>query len=208
MKKNLFLIFLSFLTLASIAQLPVIVTDCTVTYAISGSDAVTNNNLTGAIKLFYIKGKMSRTDLQSQNYKQTLIYDSQSGSAVVLKEIGAEKYMSKLSREEWKKENSRYEGLSLKLTSQTKTILGYECKQAVASLNDGSSYNIYFAAAITSSASENPYQFKDVPGFVLEYETTGANGISKITYTATSINLNPVPASKFEIPSSGYRMLK
>ena len=208
MKKNLFLLFTIFCLTAAIAQQPVIVTDCTVTYSITGNDAATNTNLAGASKMVYVKGKMSRIDLIGQNYKQSVIYDNQTGTAIVLKEIGGEKYISKLSRDECKGENKRYEGLSLALTTQTKMILGYECKKAIAKLKDGTVYSIYYTTAITPSASENPYQFKDVPGFVFEYETTGSNGASKITYTATLINLNPVPASRFEIPAAGYRILK
>jgi GLPGLI family protein len=208
MKKNLlFLLFiLSFKS--SNAQRQVIVGDCTVTYTITGSDAATNNNLAGATKTLYIKGKMSRIDMIGNNYKQSMIYDNESETAVILKEIGAEKYISTFNSNEWKKENKRYEGLTVTLTNETKTILGYECKKAVAHLKDGSSYNIYYAPAIMPSANENPYQFKAVPGFILEYETSGNKNLSKIIYTATLINFNPVPASRFQIPSSGYRVLK
>jgi hypothetical protein len=31
------------------------------------------------------------------------------------------------------------------------------------------------------------------------------NGTLTIKYTVSKINLNPVPASKFDIPKSGYR---
>jgi hypothetical protein len=40
-------------------------------------------------------------------------------------------------------------------------------------------------------------------GLPLEYELI--NGNFKIHYTASKINLNPVPASKFDMPKSGYR---
>jgi hypothetical protein len=53
---------------------------------------------------------------------------------------------------------------------------------------------------------EFEYQFRDVPGFVLEYESQeGDKGV--IRYTATKINLSPVQASRFDIPVSGYRLL-
>jgi len=95
----------------------------------------------------------------------------------------------------------------LKLDDDVKTILGYECKKAIVKLKNGSIYNMYYTTAIIPSASENPFEFKDVPGFVLEYET-GGNKSSKITYTAIQINFDPVPASKFKIPTSGYRVLE
>lgn len=208
MIKNLFLFFLVFSIKRAVAQQPVLVSDCTVTYTINGSDAATNSNLTGATKLFYVKGKMSRIDIIGQNYKQSVICDNKTGATVVLKEIGAEKYMSKLSADEWKKENKRFEGLTLTLTGETKTIQNYECKKAIGQLKDGSSFSIYYSKNIIPSASENSFQFKDVPGLILEYETSGSNGSSKIIYTATTINLDPVPSSRFVIPVSGFRVLK
>lgn len=190
------------------AQHTMVIGDCTVTYKIAGGDPATNNNLSGATKIFYVKGKMARTDVIGSNYRQSVIYDNSTGTAVVLREIGGEKYMSTLSPEDWKKQNSLFEGQTLTLQNDTKTILGYECKKAVAKLKDGSIYNMYYTSAIIPSASENPYEFKDVPGFVLEYETGGNDKTSKITYTAVQINFDPVPASKFKIPTSGYRVLK
>ena len=73
-------------------------------------------------------------------------------------------------------------------------------------LKDGSSFAIYYATAIVPSVKEFEYQFKDIPGFVLEYESQEADN-KKIKYTATKINLSPVTASKFDIPTSGYRLL-
>ncbi len=208
MKISLLLFFALFLLLPAFTRQAILVADCTVSYSIEGSNAATNSNLSGASKQVYVKGKMSRTDVSGQNYKQSIIYDKQTGSVTVLKEIGAEKYMSKLSKDEWKEENRRFDGLTITFTDETKTILSYECKKAVAVLKDGSSYSIFYSTAIKPSTSENPYQFKDIPGFVLEYETKGGKETSKITYTATSINFNPVSASRFEIPVSGYRILK
>jgi hypothetical protein len=66
---------------------------------------------------------------------------------------------------------------------------------------------MYYATEIIPSVNENDYQFKAIPGFVLEYESEIDKGKSKITFTATKINLSPVPAAKFEIPKSGYKIL-
>lgn len=208
MKKLLFLFFLACISYNLIAQNPVVVGDCTLTYTVSGGDASTNKNLTGTTKTFYVKGKMSRVDLNSEGFNQTIIYDNKTGIAVILKEVGSEKYKSNFSAEQWKNENKRFEGLKITTTNEKKTILGYDCKKVIATLKDGSSYSMYCATAIAPSATENSYQFKDVPGFILQYETSFGTNAAKITFTATMINFNPVPASKFEIPSSGYRLLQ
>ncbi|MEK7198521.1 MAG: hypothetical protein AAB212_01175, partial [Bacteroidota bacterium] len=59
---------------------------------------------------------------------------------------------------------------------------------------------------IIPSVREFEYEFKDIPGFVLEFESQEAQS-KKIRYTATKINLAPVQASKFDVPKSGYRLL-
>lgn len=207
MKRNLLLIFFLFSAYLVTAQNTVVVGDCTVLFNINGGDAGTNKNLSGTTKTLYVKGKLARADLSSSNFKQSIICDNTAGTAVVLKEVGSEKYKSVYTAEKWNKENKRYEGMKVTFTNEKKTILGYECKKAIATLKDGSSSSMYYTTAIMPSANENPFQFKDIPGFVLEYETTSGANRSKIVYTATMINFNPVPASRFEIPDTGYRLL-
>jgi len=151
---------------------------------------------------------MSRVDISTEGFSQSIIYDSKTGKAVILKEVGSEKYKSIFTAEQWKIENKRFEGVQIVTTNEKKTILNYECKKVIATLKDGSSYTLYCATAIAPSTQENPYQFKDVPGLVLQYETSSSTNDAKITFTAAVINFSPVPASKFEIPSTGYRLLE
>jgi hypothetical protein len=65
---------------------------------------------------------------------------------------------------------------------------------------------LYYATNIAPSVKEFEYQFKDVPGFVLEYESQEQEG-KKVRYVANKINLSPVLSTKFDIPVSGYRIL-
>src|SRR3954447_798962 len=122
------LLFLSFILSFQLSkpQSQLVIGDCTVTYLITGSNAETNKNIAGTTKTLYIKGKMSRIDIIGNNYKQSVIYNNETGTAVILKEIGAEKYMSTFTSDEWKKENIQFEELTVTLTNETKTILGYE----------------------------------------------------------------------------------
>ena len=184
------------------AQSQLVIGDCTVTYLITGSNAETNENLAGTTKTLYIKGKMSRIDMVGNNYKQSVVYDNETGAAVILKEIGAEKYKSTFTSSEWKKQNKQFEGLTVTLTTEAKTILGYECKKAVAHLKDGSYYNVYYAPAIIPSANENPYQFKDIPGLVLQYEIYG-NKNSSGNFASSPSALAPAPLSTAAIWTSG-----
>ncbi|GAC1394984.1 MAG: hypothetical protein NVSMB63_14360 [Sediminibacterium sp.] len=188
-----------------------VVAECAVTYNLSVEEGAANKDMTeslrSSVKTVYIKGNNSRTDLVSPSYTQSLIYDRNSSSAVILREFGSNKFMTILDAAKWKEANKRYEGMIINYdATETRTILGYACKKAVIQLRDGSSFMLYYATNIVASVKEFEYQFKDIPGFVLEYEAKD-EGNKKIKYTATKINLSPVQASRFDIPTSGYRLL-
>jgi hypothetical protein len=77
----------------------------------------------------------------------------------------------------------------------------------IAKLTDGSSFNVFYTPSIIPTNLQYEYQFKDLPGFVLEYEALTEDGKSKINYSATKITLVPVPVAKFDLPKTGYRVL-
>jgi GLPGLI family protein len=203
------LLFLSFASAAQQKQR--VLAECTVDYSVNTDDVEGIDNsiietFKSTSKTVYIKGNQSRVDLKSTAFSQAVIYNKKSGDAVILREIGGNKFLTKLSNAAWTKSNSRYENAKLTLLDETKIILGYECKKAVLTLADSLNLNLYYTIGFTPSVNEFEYQFKNVPGFVLEYEAQDKSGI-KVRYIATKINLNPVSASKFEIPTSGYRLL-
>jgi GLPGLI family protein len=184
------------------------VAECVVNYSIVFDSSLAKNTASSTVssKVVYIKGNDCRTDVTSPSFSQTIFYDKSSGNAVVLREFGNNKIMTKLNKLQWIEKNNKFEGATISMIGDTKNILGYECKKAIIQAKEGNSITVFFATAITPSVKEFEYQFKDIPGFVLEYEEARENG-NKIKYTATKINLSPVQASKFDVPSSGYRLL-
>lgn len=211
MKTYVFFItsFFMQVTVASAQQR--MVAECAITYSISAEEGNADKDvvesLKASTKTVYIKGNDSRTDLISPSFKQSVLYNKNTRSAVILRELGNNKFMTKLDNSQWASENKRYEGMTVSLSNnESKTILGYECKKAVLQLKDGSVFTIFYATNIIPSVKEFEYQFKDIPGFVLEYESQEAES-KKIKYTAVKINLSPVQASRFDIPTSGYRLL-
>lgn len=207
MKRYCFIILLLLTYALGYTQEPKVVSDCTATFSITSNKAATNNNLAGAVKTLYVKGNVIRVEVTSSAFTQSVIYNNASGDAVLLKEMGNDKFIKKIDAEGFKQQNSNYEGMKISYTGETKTILGYDCKKGTATLKNSSVFTFYYTTSLKLSATENPYQFKDIPGFVLEYEIAGDDKTSKITYTATRVNFNPVPASKFDIPTTGYRTL-
>ena len=180
------------------------VAECTINYSIT-TDSSNSNPISATKKVVYIKGNDSRTDIISSSLSQTIFYDKTSGNAVVLREFGNNKIMTKLTKSQWLEKNKKFDGISISLISDKKNILGYECKKATLQTKEGSVVTVFYATAIIPSVKEFEYEFKDVPGLVLEYETVEDG--KQIKYTATKINLSPVQTSKFDIPTSGYRIL-
>ncbi len=180
------------------------VAECTINYSIT-TDSSNANPMAATKKIVYIKGNDSRTDIISSSLSQTIFYDKTSGNAVVLREFGNNKIMTKLTKSQWLEKNKKFDGININLLSDTKNILGYECKKATLQTKEGNVVTVFYATAIIPSVKEFEYEFKDVPGLVLEYETVEDG--KQIKYTATKINLSPVQTSKFDIPTSGYRIL-
>ncbi len=201
---GIFIIFFSFFFFRSIAQqTKKLVAECTITYSIKISDNEKNEQ---TIKKLYIKGRKTRSEISLSSFYQATIFDNKTGEAVILKEIGGDKYISTFNAQQWKNRNKRWNNVSVKETNEMKNILNFPCRKVITTLQDGSSFAVYYTINLTASATENPFQFKNIPGLILEYESLGDND-KNIEFKAVDMNFSPVPAAKFTIPSSGYRIL-
>jgi GLPGLI family protein len=193
------------------AQEPKLLSECTIVYDLTVEDpnvsAQVASSMAGASKVVYIKGSKVRTELNSKAFQQVIIQDSKTDTSIVLQEMGNTKYISYLDSRKRAEQNKRFEGITISNTGETKIILGYECKKAVATLRDGSLYNVYYAPSVIPSNQQFEYQFKDLQGLPLEYETQSVDGKTRVKYSAVKITLTPVPAAKFDLPKTGYRVL-
>ncbi len=185
-----------------------IVAECTVVYKVESQDASDASMRQKATKTVYIKSNNARIDLVAPSYTQSTIYNKTTATASVLRSFGEDKYMTPLNTKQWRSINAALDSIQIQITGDSATILDYSCKKAVMKLKDGTLVTVYFTAAIIPSVREYEYMFKDIPGFVLGYEMIDAAGI-KTAFRATQINLyNPVSASKFDIPTKGYRIIE
>lgn len=204
------IIILGFAINFTFAQNIRVIAECTVTYTVSldenVKDKTTANLLSTTTKTLFLKGNHSKVELISPSFKQTVIFEKATGSAIILREIGNNKFMTKLDNSKWVAQNAKYTDAVFTTTNDTKIILGYPCKKGILKLKDSSSFIIYYATSIVPSVKEFEYQFKEIPGFVLEYEAQEQDG-KVIKYVANKINLSPVLATEFEVPSTGYRIL-
>lgn len=169
----------------------------------SGDKSKTANNSEGATNTIYIKGNLVRFEIASSLFSSSTIYDSKTGLGVILKELSGQKLLIHLSPENWHEVNKPYDGIVFTNSSETKTIAGYKCVKATGKTSSGSELIVYYTTEIVPENKDYNTKFRNLDGLPLEYQLINNN--LKIQYTVSKINLNPVPASKFDIPKSGYR---
>jgi GLPGLI family protein len=207
MKKRIFILLMGLVGFVMGAEAQRKVSELTLVYDASISSGSKEPKMADALdghnKTIYVKGNMSRAEMVSALFSSATIHDSKTGSSVVLKEVSGQKLLIRMTAENWAENNKRYEGITFTNTNETKTIAGYNCIKAVAKLPDGTTFTVYYTPDIVPENKEYDYQFKNLNGLPLEYELV--QGKLTIKYTVSKINMNPVPASKFDIPKTGYR---
>lgn len=161
--------------------------------------------LDGATTTVYLKGSQSRTEMVSGLGSEATIYNATTDNGVILKDYSGQKLMITLTPQDWQKNNQKYDGIVFENTGETTEIAGFNCQKAIAKLKDGSTFTVYYTNDVTVSNKEYDYQFKTLPGLAVQYEMQ--NGKMKFKFTLAKINYSIVPASKFEIPKTGYRVL-
>jgi GLPGLI family protein len=182
------------------------VAECTIVYQLFVADKPVGEPrdpvLQQSLKTIYVKGNQIRVDLKSPDISQTIIYNKSLLSGAVLREIGDARYLTRLNPTVWLKLHEKYKEVKTNLVKEKRNIIGYDCLKAELSLPDGTTYHVWYAPNLVPTVKEFEYQFRQVPGLVLEYESV-EDASRKILYRAVSVSLSPVPANKFEIPTSG-----
>jgi GLPGLI family protein len=209
MKKLYILFTLSFLSSAFLVNAQKRLTEATISY-----DIVINTNnakpqaadlLDGATSVIYLKGNSSRSEMISSLGTQSTVIDGKTGKVTILKDYGEQKYMISMTPANWKESNKKYEGITFSYVEEFKTIAGYNTQKAIGKLVDGTTFTVYFTRDLIPVNRDFQYLNKNLPGLAMQYEATMNNMV--VTYTVSSINLNPVPAAKFDLPKSGYRVM-
>jgi GLPGLI family protein len=184
-------------------------TEATISYDIvintSNSAPRAADLLDGATSVIYLKGNSSRSEMISSLGTQSTIIDGKTGKVTILKDYGEQKYMITMTPENWKASNKKYEGITFTYENEFKVIAGYNCQKATGKLADGSTFTVYFTKDLVPVNKDFQYLNKNLPGLAMQYEAT--LGKLKVTYTVSSINFNLIPAAKFDLPKSGYRVM-
>lgn len=134
-------------------------------------------------------------------FTQTTVFDSEKGEGFLLMDLGAQKFMVKVNKEQLDEYNK---GNDLQPVVQkekgSKKVMGYACNKALLKYSDGKEYTMYY----TSEIEYKHENFQYLDGFPLLYEAT-MNKLN-VTMEATAVDqktkLNP---TLFEAPTSGYQ---
>jgi GLPGLI family protein len=184
-------------------------TEATISY-----DIVINTNnskpqaadlLDGATSVIYLKANSSRSEMISSLGTQATVIDGKTGDVTILKNYGEQKYMIKLTPANWKESNKKYDGISFTYSNEYKMIAGYNCQKAIGRLLDSTTFTVYFTKDLVPVNKDFEYINKNLPGLAMQYEAVQGKRI--VTYTVSNINFNPVLQSKFDLPTSGYRVM-
>lgn len=203
MKNNL--LFISVLLIPVFGSAQKRVGDLTLVYNTVITSAQDSNKKINSTTGYFLKGNLSRAEVNNSMFSSITIYDSKAGSGVLLKEVNGQKLLIRINEENWNQINRRFINMKFTKTNETKTIAGYTCTEAKSLTPDGYEISVFYTRDLIPENKFYDASFKDLDGLPLEYSLT--NGKLHIKYTLASINLNPLPASKFDIPTSGYREL-
>jgi GLPGLI family protein len=206
---KVFLPLLTFLFLTSVSFAQKKISEGTISY-----DIVINTNsektqaadfLDGATSTVYLKGAKSRVEIVSSLGTQSTILDGTKNTVTVLKEFGEQKYLINMTPEEYRAANEKQNNVTFTYTNEEKTVLGYKCKKAIGKLPSGATFSVWYTPDLIPENKEYQYVNRELPGLAMEYESS--IGKTQVTYTVSKISLNPVPASKFDVPKTGYRVM-
>jgi hypothetical protein len=153
----------------------------------------------------YFKGAHTRTDLIGIVGKSYTLYDSREGLGAIVREFGSQKILIPLDTSSWSDKNAWYKASSISYSTDENKLLGYACKKASIKLTEGGQLEIWYTPEVVLDNIDTEFQMGDIPGLVLSYEYIIDE--TRVIYIARSLNFDPVPIQKFEIPNAGYRIL-
>jgi hypothetical protein len=153
----------------------------------------------------FFKGAHTRTDLIGSMGKTITIYDSREALGAIVRDFGSQRILIPIDALAWADKNAWYNPDSIVYLNEQQIILEYPCKKARINLRNGDFIFVWFTTTVVLDNKDTEFQMGDLPGLALSYEYQ--NGATKVVYTPNSLSFDPVPIQKFDIPSSGYRIL-
>ncbi|SFW53860.1 GLPGLI family protein [Sinomicrobium oceani] len=162
---------------------------------------------------FHISGKEAKTSMSMNAMGMQMdvksLINSQNRTGVVLMSFFGQKMAAKVTPDDYDeliKSNNDFDIEKVEPTNETKDILGYSCKKAIATTKQGMELEIYYTEAIKPIAIEGlgNINMKGINGLPLAYSMQTPQ--AKVSFEAKSIKEGGVKASDFNytIPE-GYK---
>jgi hypothetical protein len=178
-----------------------VVGECAITYDIHQISMKGDTSLVGQKQIF-IKGNSCKTILKTPAFTQTLIFNTQQDTAIILKEIGMNKFLQYILYASMQPVNL----VASKKNANTSTLLDYPCETITLSWADGNSMEVTYTNLFIPTVTVYEQAFKEIPGLVMRYQLTTKEG-NKILYNANKIDLSPITLNVFEVNKSNYQQI-
>jgi GLPGLI family protein len=183
--------------------------EVTLSYKISvtstGERSELAKSLEGATLTVMVKGNQTRSDMVSPIGSESSLFDTRTGKGFILKEYSGQKLLITLNRENWKQKNQYYHNLDFKIDPEKESLRGYAVKKASAVLPNGKNFVVYFTPDMIITNNQYNNSFDQLPGVPVQFELESGNLVFR--YELINVSTEPISASKFEIPKTGYRMM-
>ena len=178
-----------------------VVGECAITYDIRQISMNGDTSLIGQKQIF-IKGNSCKTILKTPAFTQTLIFNTQQDTAIILKEIGLNKFLQYILYASMQPVNL----VASKKNGSTSTLLDYPCENITLSWADGNTMEVTYTNVIIPTVTVYEQAFKEIPGLVMRYQLTTKEG-NTILYNANKIDLSPITLNVFEVNKSNYQQI-
>jgi hypothetical protein len=178
-----------------------VVGECAISYDIHQIKSNGDTSLVGQKQIF-IKGNSCKTILKTPAFTQTLIFNTQQDTAIILKEMGLNKFLQYILYASMQPVNL----VASKKNGSTSTVLDYPCENIILSWADGNAMEVTYTTLIVPTVTVYEQAFKEIPGLVMRYQLTTKEG-NKILYIASKVDLSPITLNVFEVNKSKFQQI-
>lgn len=151
----------------------------------------------------YIRGNQSRIDMNFNVINYIYLINSQEETVITLMDNHGDKYLIRTDKKGYEADTKKYINTQFTDQKETREIAGFKCRKAIGKMEDGATFDVYYTLDLIPENKYYNRRFMNLKGIPLEFEIVTKTG-SKMTVTATKVDLSPVPASVFDVPK-GYR---
>lgn len=180
-----------------------LVSDAKIVYRIE-TPAQADPSFEGGTLTQYMKGHLSRVDIDFKMVHYSYLINSKDESVVTLIDNHGDKYLIRAGKEEYAKELKEYAQVQFKDATDTKQIAGYTCKKAIGKMADGQIFEVYYTTDLVPENKQYNRRFINLKGLPLQFEIINKNG-SRMNVVATKVDLYAIPGSYFDAPKTGYK---